>query len=139
MDLVEDRLMRVPELQTTLYVNSVFSLLCAVVILSNFGWIATQLIALPGLFFVTLGVGLLLFAIGVFITALKLPASRSVSKLILYGDIAWVVATPIAMVFLAERITSLGYWVLIDIAVIVAGFAVLEWLGLKVADVSRLA
>jgi hypothetical protein len=80
--------------------------------------------------FTVLGVGLLVFALDVFITARKPEPSRGKALIIFCADVGWVVLTPVVMLLLADRITSLGNILLMDIAVIVGIFAAFEWRGI---------
>ena len=122
--------MRVPKINTTLYANAVFSVTSGVVFLLFPGFLAESIIELPSIVFLVLGIGLLLFALDVYLTARKNPPSRGKVLYIFGADVAWVVGTPIALLLLADRMTSLGVMLFIDIAVIVAVFAALEWFGL---------
>ena len=123
--------MGIPKIQTTLYANAIFSLNSAAVFLLFPGFLARAVIDLPSIVFRVLGIGLLLFAVDVFLTARKNPPSRGKVLYIFGADVAWVVGTPVVLVLLADQITGVGMMLLIDIAIIVGVFAALEWLGLS--------
>ncbi|MEZ5492298.1 MAG: hypothetical protein R3F50_18600 [Gammaproteobacteria bacterium] len=122
--------MRIPRLQTVLYANLAFCLFSVAVILLFPGHIADYIINLPRLYFVSLSAGLLLFALGVWLTARQASPSRGRVLMIFWGDVAWVVLTPIIMLTTQDRLTSLGNLVLVDIALVVAALAAFEWMAL---------
>lgn len=122
--------MKIPQIQTILYANLAFCLLSTAVILVFPGHIAEYVINLPRLVFISLSAGLLLFASGVWLTAREAIPSRGRVLVIFGADVAWVVLTPVIMLTLQDRLTSLGNLVLADIALMVAAFAAFEWLAL---------
>jgi len=123
--------MTIPKIHTVLYANASFCFASAVLIVLLPGMLAEYVINLPALVFRLLGAGLLLFALDVFLTARKEAPSRGKVLYIFAADLSWVVLTPVVLLTLQERITSLGNLLLVDIALIVAAFAAFEWLALK--------
>jgi hypothetical protein len=86
---------------------------------------------LPSIVYLLMGVGLLGFAAAVYYVAQTVPATMAMSRAVLWVDISWVLATPVAIILLADRLTPLGNLLLIDIALIVAALAVFEGLAIK--------
>jgi FtsH-binding integral membrane protein len=123
--------MKTPKISTVLYANAIFCSLSALAILLTPGFIARTLIDLPSWAFIVLGIGLLLFALDVFVTARQENPSRAKLLYIFFADVTWVVLTPVVMIVLADQITGWGYAVLTDIALIVGAFAALEWIGMN--------
>ena len=123
--------MRIPKLRTVLYANTVFSTLSGTVMLVFSGWIAERVLDFPSIVYLLMGAGLLGFAAAVFYVAQTAPVNMTMARWVLWADISWVLATPVAIILLAERLTSLGSLLLIDIAMIVAALAVFEWLAIK--------
>jgi hypothetical protein len=123
--------MKAPKLSSVLYANAIFCSGSALSILLLPGLIASSLIDLPSVAFMVLGIGLLLFALDVFLTARKANPSQAKLFYILIADVSWVLLTPIVMVLFADRITGWGNIILVDIAVIVGALAAFEWAGLK--------
>ncbi len=123
--------MKIPRIQTILYANAGFCLFSALVIVLFSGLLARYVINLPSLVFIALAVGLILFALDVFLTARQVAPTRGKVLYIFYADLAWVLLTPVVMVALNDRLTRLGNLVLVDIALIVSAFAALEWLALR--------
>jgi len=120
-----------PRVQSVLYANASFCLASALLILLVPGILAEYVISLPVLAFRILGVLLVLFAIDVFMTARKPAPSRGKILYLFSADLAWVLFTPVVMLVWQDRMTGLGNWLLVDIALVVAAFAALEWQSLK--------
>jgi len=123
--------MRTPKLKTVLYANTAFSTLSGLVMLVFSAWIASRVLDLPSIVYLLMGVGLLGFAAAVYYVAQTVPATMAMSRVVLWVDISWVLATPVAIILLADRLTPLGNLLLIDIALIVAALAVFEGLAIK--------
>ena len=123
--------MSIPKIQTVLYANAVYCFVSALLIILLRAVLAEQVINLPTEAFLLLGAGLVAFAIDVFCTARRENPSKSKLLYIFVADLAWVAMTPVVMLALQNRITSLGNMLLVDIALIVAAFAAFEWLALK--------
>ena len=123
--------MRTPKLKTVLYANTAFSTLSGLVMLVFSAWIASRVLDLPSIAYLLMGVGLLGFAAAVYYVAQTVPATMAMSRAVLWVDISWVLATPVAIILLADRLTPLGNLLLIDIALIVAALAVFEGLAIK--------
>ena len=125
--------MRIPKIQTTLYANAAFCSLSALLIVFLPGLLAEYIINLPAMVFILLGAGLLVFALDVFLTARKTSPSRGKVLYIFFADKSWLLMTPVVMIMLSDRITSLGNILLVDIALVVAVFAAFEW-----AEISKM-
>ena len=122
--------MGIPNLKTVLYANAIFCSVSALVILIFSGLLAQYVIDLPVLVFIVLGIGLMAFALDVFFAACKAIPSRGKALYIFFADLSWVILTPIAMLLLTDKITGLGNFLLLDIAIIVGSLAVFEWVGI---------
>jgi len=129
--------MRIPKLRTVLYANTAFSTISGMVILVFSGWIAERVLDFPSIVYLLMGAGLLGFAAAVFYVAQTVPATMA--RWVLWADISWVLATPVAILLLADRLTSLGSLLLIDIALIVAALAVFEGLAIKAEATGELS
>ena len=127
----EETTMHLPRIQTTLYANALFSSFCGLFMLLDSGWWSAEVLDVPEVVFIVLGAGLLLFALDVLLLARAVPPSILRLKIIFAADLAWVAATPILLLLYADYFSSLGVWLTVDVAVIVAMFAMLEWLGIK--------
>lgn len=123
--------MRLPSLQNVLYANVTFSTACAVAVLAATDLFVSHVLSVPPLVFQVLGVGLIAFALFVFMVARATPLSRKLVMSIFIADVLWVLATPVLLVVMAERIPSTGYVFIVEIAVVVAILALLEWKGLQ--------
>jgi hypothetical protein len=93
----------------------------------------------PSIVYLLMGAGLLGFAAAVFYVAQTVPATMVMARWVLWADISWVLVTPVAILLLADRLTSLGSLLLIDIALIVAALAVFEGLAIKAEATGELS
>ena len=131
--------MRIPKLRTVLYANTAFSTISGMVILVFSGWIAERVLDFPSIVYLLMGAGLFGFAAAVFYVAQTVPATMVMARWVLWADISWVLVTPVAILLLADRLTSLGSLLLIDIALIVAALAVFEGLAIKAEATGELS
>ena len=99
--------MRIPKLRTVLYANTAFSTISGMVILVFSGWIAERVLDFPSIVYLLMGAGLLGFAAAVFYVAQTVPATMVMARWVLWADISWVLVTPVAILLLADRLTSL--------------------------------
>ncbi|MCW5748291.1 MAG: hypothetical protein KIT36_19035 [Alphaproteobacteria bacterium] len=121
-------------LRSTLMVNVVFSELCGAAFLLFGGTLAESLA--PGLgtagpwLVRALGLGLMCFALLVWLVARAGTLSVGYVHLIVVADIVWVAASVDALAFAAHTLTGAGIAVVATIAAIVAVIAIFEHLGL---------
>jgi len=125
---------KLPSLKSTLYANTIFSTVCAVWLMGAASWFQSNVMDLPVMVYQFVGAGLLVFAFDVFWVARKLPESQKRVWLIFAGEVIWVLGTPVLMALMSAQITQLGFWLLIDIAVIVGAFAAIELRWLKASE-----
>lgn len=123
--------MRLPSLQNVLYANVTFSTACAVALFAATDLFVSHVLSVPPLVFQVLGIGLCAFALFVYMAARAAPLSRKLVTSIFIADVLWVLATPVLLIVMTERIPPLGELFIVEIAVVVAIFAILEWKGLK--------
>ena len=103
--------MEIPKLKTVLYANAIFCSVSAGVILVAPGLLAQHVINLPVIVFMILGIGLMVFALDVFMTARKPAVTTGRALYIFCADVAWVVLTPVVMLLLATVLdSSLLHW-----------------------------
>lgn len=125
--------MKMPSLSATLLTNITTSAVAGLALLAApepigefMGGVASWLCRL-------IGAGLVLFAIGVYGVQRSLPGSVRGVGWVLALDIAWVLATPIVMLVFAGQLNLGGHLLLVDVALLVSGFALLERYWLKQA------
>ncbi len=123
--------MRLPSLQSVLYANVTFSTVCAIVTFAATDLLVANVLSVPSLVYQILGAGLFAFAVFVLMVARAVPLSCRMVKAIFIADVAWVLATPVLLMVMAERIPPMGSVFIIEIALAVAVLATLEWMGLK--------
>lgn len=121
-----DRLLR-----RALSANAAFSGLSGIALIVGFGPIG-QLVGvhLPGLF-IAIGVGLLLFALGLSQNARRTTIDRTQAVIATIADIAWVAASGAILLINPEPLTLAGKWLIAIVADVVALFAVLQLWGLR--------
>ena len=116
-------------LQRTLLANASFCLLCGLGLVFFTNAITTFAISLPTWLLLGVGLGLIAFAVDVYWLSQHLDRAKNRVFAVFWGDVAWVVMTPIVLILFATHFSALGQWLMIEIAVIVAIFAWLEWRG----------
>lgn len=115
--------MKTPSLSLVLSLNAVTSALAGVLMLLLPGWVAELFGQVPAWVCQWVGAGLLLFGLSVGYIARQLPHSWSTTRWILALDVAWLLATPIAMVGFASHLSLLGQILLLLVAGMVLWYA----------------
>ena len=85
----------------------------------------------PAWLIMAFGIALLLFAVDVGLIAQWKNASVSLVGFVFAADLLWVVAVPVILVLFPSAFTTLGIIASLAVTVVVAGFAAIEWKGLK--------
>jgi len=116
-------------LQGALRGNAVFSLVSGITAVVAAGSVAGMLGEIDPRLLRGLGVGLIGFAALVFWVSLDTRRMASLTGTIVVADLLWVVATVGLVV--AGVFHSTGVALVAGIALIVGGFAVLQWYGLQ--------
>ncbi|MFQ5555883.1 MAG: hypothetical protein ACE5GC_11010 [Acidimicrobiia bacterium] len=80
---------------------------------------------------VVVGTGVMIAGIAAAIALLTFGISRTLGLIALVGDVGWVAGTATILVVSPESLTTGGRWLLVLAGVMVGGFAVAEWLGLR--------
>ena len=119
------------KLKTALLANAIFSSLSGIAILLFSNWLS-QLMGIGNEFILpVIGSGLVLFAATIVYHATRASINLNQVKLIIAQDLAWVVGSLIVIVFSLFNLTTIGYLLVGVVAVAVADFAWLQWIGLK--------
>jgi hypothetical protein len=118
-------------LKNTLQANACFSMICGLLMLVFPSVLAGFLGSVQPWILMAVGLGLLIFAADVYWISRQLPQATARAKIIFWADVAWVVLTPLVLWLFAASFSVTGIMVVIEIAAIVAVFAVLEWKGLQ--------
>lgn len=112
---------------SVLKANAAFSALSGLGLIV--GWTSvSDWLGVPTAISVGLGLGLLVFAGSVYRIAQN-PAPAAVKSVIL-SDLAWVVGAAAVLVLFPDAMTTAGRWALGLVSLIVADFALLQWLAL---------
>lgn len=79
-----------------------------------------------------IGIGLILFSVSLIVAGRKKELNRKNIQFIIFQDWAWVFGSAVIIIFQLFNLTQLGYWLVADVAIIVAAFAVFQGKYLKV-------
>jgi hypothetical protein len=115
-------------LTRTLTANAVFSALSGVV-LAVFSVPLADWLGIPTWIAIAVGVGLVGFAASVYSIA-RNPKPALV-KQVIASDIGWVVGAAVLIIGFPDAMSTEGLWTLGLVSLVVADFAVLQWLGLR--------
>ena len=118
-------------LRNTLKVNALASGGTGVISLVGANVLAPFLGVDSPVLLMALGVGLLIFAAGVFRSAIETPLDANKGKIIFVLDIVWVVGSWLLLMADPLTFTNEGKWIVLILADIVAVFAVFEYFGLR--------
>ena len=114
-----------------LQANALFSGLCGLIAIAFSMQVATFLGLTNSTVILIMGIGLLLWA-GFTAWVLMRPVINPTTvKLIIEGDLLWVVGTILLLIFAGGIFTTGGKWAMAIVGDIVAVFAILQWVGLR--------
>ena len=110
--------------------NALFSAISGLIIVFLHDQVL-QWLGIGGVNIIGLGIGLLLFSTYLFWMASRDVLPRSMVSGVIAGDWAWVIASAILLVFKAEVFSTLGIFLVADVALLVLVFAIWQQRGLK--------
>ena len=87
--------------------------------------------AIPPLVCTVAGVVCLLFAADLAFVGTRKPIPQGLAKLLTLADAAFVVAIPVAMIAAAPLLSTLGQFLLADLALLTAFLVWCQWRGLR--------
>lgn len=93
--------------------------------ISNFSGI------IPASLLMVLGLGLVVYGLGVFYLASSRPLDRWLPQIMLIGNIAWIIGSVVLLVVDPFPMTTAGRWMVLIIADVVGLFAIWEYIGLR--------
>lgn len=123
--------MKIPGLPITLLVNVVCSVIAGVILVVASSTMSDIIGDVPAWLCQLVGVGLMLFAAWVYWISRRLPDARTGVAWVFALDMVWVLGVPVVMVVFASHLSLWGHFLLGGSALLVAGFAWLEWYWLK--------
>ena len=118
-------------LRRALVGNVIFSAVSGTLMIAASSWISDFTGLTPGWVPALIGAGVLLWAADVAWIARKEELAAAQAKLVIAGDIAWVVASFAILVAGVLDLTTAGAWTVGVLAEIVGLFAVVQYLGLR--------
>ena len=95
------------------------------------GWLGLQKISIW-----PIGAGLLIFSAYLFWMSQSTKLPGALVKGVILGDWAWIAGTLVLLLLKAQLFSGFGVFLLLDIALVVAIFAILQERGLKTTYVS---
>jgi hypothetical protein len=118
-------------LKYALYGNTVFSLLSGIEFTFFSKFIANFLGISASWVVMAIGIGLILYAIGLYTAAKANPINTKFATFAVYADLAWVVLSVVLIFGNFVAFTTAGKWAIAIVADIVLVFAILQYVGLK--------
>ena len=117
-------------LRYALRANSLFSTTSGLALTLGGPWFASVVGVGPGWLYRAIGVGLVLYGIGLWSNANRSEINLTEVRWALAMDWLWVIGS-VAVVLLAPAINEAGVWIVGIVGVVVADFAVVQWLGMR--------
>lgn len=93
-------------------------------------WLASVVGVGPGWLYRSIGMGLILYGIGLWINARRIEINLTEVRWAVAMDWLWVIGS-VAVVLLAPTINEAGVWIIGIVGWVVADFAVVQGLGLR--------
>jgi hypothetical protein len=118
-------------LKNALRGNAIFSILSAIVALVASGSIADLMGVDANLPFLIVGVGLVIWAVEVFVISSQDPIRPQLVKLVIGGDLLWVVGSAALLLFDPFDFATEGKWLVLVLADVVLTFAIVQYVGLR--------
>ncbi len=117
-------------LRYALTANSLFSTASGLVLALGGPWLASVVGVGPGWLYRAIGVGLVLYGIGLWRNANRTEINLTEIRWGLAMDWLWVIGSA-AVVLLAPTINEAGVWIIGIVGLVVADFAVVQGLGMR--------
>ena len=118
-------------LKTVLYENSAFSLINGLIMLALPGTVAEYMGVESKMAFSVLGILLLVWAVDVFWVARRNPLNLMYARLVIGGDILWVIGSAVVLLLNLFDFSTTGNWVTLIVADIVMIFAIAQYIGVR--------
>ena len=121
-------------LRMSLRANAAFSAISGVILATGAFAIAPGIGVEPSWIVLIVGLGLLPFAVDLFINSRREKIDVSRVKQAIVGDALWVVASIAVLTVNPTGLTGIGFAAVTAVAVVVSEFAFFQWLGLRRAQ-----
>ena len=114
--------------------NAVFSAVSGIVLIAGAAPLGTLLgVGAPAVL-PAVGVVLVLYAGGLWWNARRPKVDRAEASIAVALDVAWIVLSAALLIFAPSLLMPAGRWLVAAVAVCVAGFAIVQALGLRALD-----
>ena len=117
-------------LRNALRANGIFSGISGLIIVLLHSQVLIWL-GISGVNIMAIGIGLILFSTYLFWMASRAALPRTLIKGVIGGDWAWVLASAVLLAFKGNMFSTLGIFLLTDVALLVMVFAIWQQRGLK--------
>jgi hypothetical protein len=118
-------------LHRILWINSLSSAAAGTAAVVASGPLASFMGVATPLALMILGLGLLLFAGGVYYTATRETINRRHAWIIFELDVAWIIGSALILLTDAFSLSTGGRWAVLILADLVLAFAIVEFIGLR--------
>ena len=118
-------------LRATLMANAVFSLVSGGLLAVGAAWVASLLGEIPALAIRVVGVGVFLFGISTAMLSRRSPLPLKDAAVVSLLDAAWVAASIVLLTGFASLLSTLGWWIVLGVALAVADFAIFQALAVR--------
>ena len=118
-------------LKNALIGNSVFSFLSGLACLLFSAAIANFLGISASSIILVLGIGLILYAIEIYLGARTNPVHKGIATFAVYADFTWVLGSAVLIFANLVDFTTAGKWTIAIVADLVLVFAILQFVGLR--------
>ncbi len=123
-----------PLLFTAMRANAAFSAICGALMALGSVWVAGWLGIAATWVLPAIGVGLLIFALRLYLIGRAGEIDPAEAWIIVGGDLAWVAFSAVLLVAYAASFSNLGRWLIAATALVVLSFALGQWQGMRVAS-----
>jgi len=118
-------------IRNALRANSLFSGISGVIILFDSGFLVDFMGAGTSLFYLALGVDLLIYAAVLFYFSGQASMDKRVAWFAIDADVLWVLGSAVILLGNMFDISIAGKWLILIIADIVLVFAIVQYLGIR--------
>jgi len=118
-------------LRAALMANAVFSMLSGALLAIKPAWVASLLVGIPALAIQVVGVGVFIFGISTGLLSRRSPLSLKDAAVVSALDAAWVLASVVLLTGFATLLSTVGWWMVLGVALAVADFALLQALAIR--------
>jgi cytochrome c oxidase assembly factor CtaG len=118
-------------LKNALFIDSLFSLLSGIAFLLFSKAVASLLGVSASWIIPALGVGVIVYAIEIYLAARAEPVPMGIARFAVYGNLVWVLGSVLLIFANPVPFSTAGKWTIAILADVVLVFAILQHVGLR--------